>query len=139
MTEPAEVSIVIRRTRKWKTYRVISNPPVSCNLIEKAFVEALKRPWTRSDDGITYDFSDHASPPLGRCELDWGWEEGSATCTDTFIVVEEVKGTSCSVILGPADKRLPFNEPWNISILTFAMRKRSKGTLPSIHYSWEDR
>jgi hypothetical protein len=133
MAEVEEVEIQIRyaRKRKSETYRAMPNRQISCNIVERACVEALKLPWTRADHGITYDFSDHASPPLGRCELDWGWEEGSATLTDTFIVVEEVKRTPCSVILGPTVSRLPFVPPFGHDVYTFAMAIRSKGTVRS--------
>ena len=126
-----EVDIQIRRSRKSIPYRALSSPQMSCNIIERACVEELKQPWTPSDDGINYDFSDHASPPLGRCELDWGWQEGSATVTDTFIVVEEIKETPYRVILGPAVVKLPFAPSWDIDILTVVMSRQSEGAYHS--------
>lgn len=128
MAEFKQVVIQIRREQKSITELALSSPKMSCNIIERACVEKSKQPWTPSDSGINYDFSDHASPPLGRCELDWGWEEGSATVTDTFIVVEEIKGTSCRVILGPTVAKLPLAPPWNTYVLTIAMSRRSRGT-----------
>ena len=55
----------------FRSYPAVSNPQISYNVIERALIEALQWPWTRSDLGITYNFSDHASPPLGQCELNW--------------------------------------------------------------------
>jgi hypothetical protein len=135
MVEFEEVMIQIRRANKWKTHRAFSSRQMSYNVIERTCVEELKLSWTPSDHEINYDFSDHASPPLGQCELDWGWEEGSATITDTFLVVEEVKGTPYSVILGPATDRLPFASAWNIDVFTIVMSRRSKGTvfLSNVH------
>lgn len=58
--------------------------------------------------------------------------------SDTFIVVEEVKGTLCKVILGPAVGRLPFAESWEIGnhVYTYAMSRQTKGTFPSLYQSW---
>jgi hypothetical protein len=132
MAEFKEEMIQIRRSQNFKPHHALSSRQMSCNIIRRACVEKLKQPWTPSVDGINYDFSDYASPPLGRCELDWGWDEGSATLTDTFVVVEEIKGTPYDVILGPAVARLPFEEPWNTNIFTIVMSRRSKGTGNSI-------
>jgi hypothetical protein len=122
---------IVRWPAKVKTYRVLLSPQMPCNIIERAFVEALKRPWTRSDGGINYDFSQHASPPLGRCEITWGWKGATATQSDIFIVVEEVKGTPCKVILGPTVGQLPFAESWEAGshVYTFAMARQTRGNL----------
>lgn len=128
MAEFKQEEIQIRRLRKSIIELALLSPKISCNIIERACVEESKQSWTPSDSGINYDFSDHASPPLGRCELDWGWAEGSATVTDTFIVVEEIKGTSRRVILGPTLAKLPLAPPWNINVLTIVMSRRSRGT-----------
>jgi hypothetical protein len=132
MAEFKEVMIQIRRSRRFIPHQALSSAQMSCNIIKRACVEELRQPWTPSVDGINYDFSDHASPPLGRCKLDWGWDGGSATRTDTFVVVEEIKGTPRGVILGPTDAQLPYAEPWNIDIFTIVMSRRSRGTDNSI-------
>jgi hypothetical protein len=140
MADFKEVEIRITRwPRKAKTCRAMSSQQVSCNIIERAFVEALKRPWTRSDCGIDYDFSQHASPPLGQCEITWGWKGVTATLSGTFIVVEEVKGTPYKVILGPIGGQLPFGESWDVGnhVYTFAMSRQTKGISSSLYQSWQ--
>src|SRR5271154_5532211 len=140
MADFDEVEIRITRwPRKAKTYRAMSSQEVSCNIIERAFVEALKRPWTRSACGGNYDFSQHASPPLGQCEITWGWNGATATLSDTFIVVEEVKVTSCKVILGPTAGQLLFAESWEVGnhVYTYAMSRQTKGTFSSLCQSWQ--
>jgi hypothetical protein len=140
MTDFKEEEIrIIRWPRKPKICRAMSSQQMSCNIIERAFVEALKRPWTRSDCGVNYDFSQHASPPLGQCEITWGWKGATATLSDTFIVVEEVKGTSCKVILGPTAGRLLFAESWEVGnhVYTYAMSRQTKGTFSSLCQSWQ--
>jgi hypothetical protein len=126
MAELEEVEIDIFGPQKYKTYRVVSSRQISCNIIERASFEALQRPWTRSACGINYDFGDYASPPLGRAEVHWGWK-GGATSGDMFIVVEQVKGTSCGIILGSIARQRPVVEPTN-EVYTFTVYIRSKGT-----------
>jgi hypothetical protein len=126
MAELEEVAIDIFGPRTYNTYFVVSSPQISCNIIERAFFEALQRPWTRSAAGINYDFGDYASPPLGRAEVYWGWK-GGATSGDMFIVVEQVKGTSCGIILGSRARQRPVVEPSN-EVYAFAMYIRSRGT-----------
>jgi hypothetical protein len=138
MAELEEVDIEISdAVEDFRPYRAVSNPQISYNIIERALIDALQWPWTRSDFGITYNFSDHASPPLGRCELNWCWKGSAITRPNTFIVVEEVKGTSYGVIIGPAGRQLPFT-PSSNNIFTFTISTRSKGAASSLYYSMED-
>jgi hypothetical protein len=139
MAELEEVDIEISdAVEDFRSYRAVKNPQISYNIVERALVEALQWPWTRSDFGITYNFSDHASPPLGRCELNWCWKGSAITRPNAFIVVEEVKGTSCSVIIGPAGRQLPFT-PSSNNIFTFTIYTRSKGAASPLSYLTEDR
>ena len=132
MTDFKEEEIeIVQGPSKSKTFRAVSSQQISCNLIERACVEELKRPWTHSDQGINYDFSHYASPPLGRCELTWGRIEGSTSRKDTFIIVEEVKETPYSIILGPTASQLLPVPAWNIgnSVLTYVLMRQSAGNL----------
>ena len=114
-----------------RTLRAVSSDRVSCNIIERARLEALRLPWTRSGCGINYDFSDHASAPLGQCSLSWGWKGTSATAWATFVVVEIVKVTSFGVIVGASGRQKPVMLPAN-DIYTFGTYKRSQGTASSL-------
>jgi hypothetical protein len=137
MEESKEVEIEIcDGVEEYKPYLAVSSPSISSNVIERACLEALGRPWTRSNRGISYDFSEYASEPLGHCELNWCWKGGSTTWYSIFVVVEEVKGTTCAVILGPGGRQLPVIPP-SIHVYTFAMRKRNHGALPFLYHSWD--
>ena len=133
MTESKEVEIEISdAVEDFRTIRAVSNPQMSYNIIERAVVEGLQWQWTPSDVEVPFNFSDHASPPLGRCELTWCWKESPITRSDVFVVVQEVKGTSRGVIIGPAGPQLRVVESSD-DILTFTQSTRSKGTMPSKH------
>jgi hypothetical protein len=127
---------------KSKTFHAVSSQQISCNLIERACVEELERPWTRSDQEINYDFSHYASPPLGQCTLTWG-RIGGTSWEDTFIVVEEVKQIPYSIILGPAAGRLPLGPAWNVgnNVYTYVLMRQTAGnlTFPSSFRKLADR
>jgi hypothetical protein len=132
--EEVEIEIVNRGTRKYTTLPALLSQRASCNIIERACLEELRRPWTRCESGITYDFSDHASPPLGQCEFPWSWKGCSATASAVFIVVEKVEGTACRIILGPSARQKPVVPAAN-DALTFTTSKRTKGMLSSLFHS----
>jgi hypothetical protein len=134
-SEEAEIETVNLGTQKYTTLSALLSQGASCNIIERACLEELRRPWTRGESGITYDFSDHASPPLGQCEFRWGWKGCSATASAVFVVVEKIEGTACRIILGPSahQKRV---DPEANDVLTFTTSKRTKGMLSSLFHSW---
>lgn len=133
--EEVEIETVNLGTRKYTTLRALLSQRVSCNIIERACIEELRRPWTRCESGIAYDFSDHASPPLGQCGFQWGWKGCSATASAVFIVVEKIEGTACRIILGPSARQKPVVPAAN-DALTFTTSKRTKGMLSSLFHSW---
>ena len=133
MSDFEGVDIVIGRgPLETKTYRAAMNQQLPCNLIERACIENLKRSWTKADCEITYDIDQHASPPLGRCNLTWGRIMGG-TRKDTFVVVEEIKNTSCSVMLGPAVDLHPPAPSFTIgnNVYTFVLSRQTNGNLSS--------
>jgi hypothetical protein len=134
-SEEAEIEIVNLGTQKYATLRALLSQRASCNIIERACLEELRRPWTRCESGIAYDFSDHASPPLGQCRLQWGWKGCSATASAVFIVVEKIEGTACRIILGPSACQKPV-VPAAYDALTFTTSARTKGMLSSLFHSW---
>src|SRR2546430_12635907 len=127
MAEWEETKIEICAGENLHERRALSGDQISCNIIERACVEALQLPWTRLDHGIDYDFSDYASAPLGYCQLVWAWEKCSATAQGTFIVVEAVNRTSFAVIVGATGRQKPVVYDGN-DVYTFGKQKRSKGT-----------
>jgi hypothetical protein len=133
--EEAEIEIVNLETRQYTTLRALLNQRASCNIIERACLEELRQPWTRCESGIAYDFSDHASPPLGQCGFQWGWKGCSATASAVFIVVEKIEGTACRVILGPSARQKRVDPTAN-DALTFTTSARTKGMLSSLFHSW---
>src|SRR5436853_2040882 len=102
-----EIEVANLGTQKYTTLPASLSQRASCNIIERACLEELGRPWTRCESGLTHDFSDHASPPLGQCSFQWGWKGCSATATAIFIVVEKIEGTTCRIILGPRPGQKP--------------------------------
>lgn len=127
MTDLENVEIEIFDGQKYTKYHAVSSQQVHCNIVERGFLEALQRPWTRSDGGIHYDFSDLASPPQGRCELNWAWKGCSATAWGTFIVVEHVKGTTYGILIGSSDRQKPVVPPSD-DVYTFTTLQRSNGS-----------
>jgi len=134
-SEEADIETVNLGTQKYTTLSALLSQRVSCNIIERACLEELRRPWTRDESGITYDFSDHASPPLGQCEFRWGWKGCSATASTVFVVVEKIEGTACRIILGPTACEKPVVPAAN-DALTFTTSKRIKSMLSSLSHSW---
>ena len=130
-----QIETVNLETRQYITLAALSSQRASCNIIERACLEELRRPWTRCESGIAYDFSDHASPPLGQCRFQWNWKGCSATASDVFIVVEKIEGTACRIILGPSACQKPVVPTAN-DALTYTMSKRTKGMLSSLFHSW---
>jgi hypothetical protein len=133
--EEREIETVNLGTRQYTTLSALLSQRVSCNIIERACLEELRRPWTRCESGITYDFSDHASPPLGQCGFQWSWKGCSATASTVFIVVEKIEGTACRIILGPSAGEKRVVPPAN-DALTITTSKRTKGMLSSLFHSW---
>jgi hypothetical protein len=131
----AEIEIANRETRRYTTLSALLSERVPCNIIERACLEELRRPWTRCESGIAYDFSDYASPPLGRCGFQWSWKGCSATASTVFIVVEKIEGTACRIILGPSASQKPVIPAAN-DALTFTTSKRTKGMLSSLFHSY---
>jgi hypothetical protein len=134
-SEEAEIETVNLGTREYTTLSALLSQRVSCNIIERACLEELRRPWTRGESGITYDFSDHASPPLGQCGFQWSWKGCSATASADFIVVEKIEGTTCRIILSPSAHQKPVVPTAN-DVFTFTTSKRTKGMLSSLFHSW---
>jgi hypothetical protein len=130
----AEIETVNLGTRKYTTLSALLNQRAPCNIIERACLEELQRPWTRCESGIAYDFSDYASPPLGQCGFPWSWKGCSATASTVFIVVEKIEGTACRVILGPSASQKPVIPAPN-DVLTITTSKRTKGMLSSLFHS----
>ena len=106
------------------------SPDVSCNVIEKACLEATQQPWARVDREVEFHFHGHASAPLGMCLLHWSLEGSSTTEYDVFLVVEKVNRNSCNVILGAAGNQMPATRSSD-DIFTFGMKTPSKGTIPN--------
>lgn len=126
-SEEPEIEILRVDTRKFETRRAVLSQNASCNIIERTCLEGLKRSWSRADNGIIYDFSDYASPPLGWCELNWKWKGCSASAWATFVVVEKIEGSTCGIMLGPSGRQKPVIRTSN-DVLTFALRNRANGT-----------
>ena len=136
-SEEVDIEILDIGTRKYKKFSAVIIRRVTCNIIERSCVEALRQPWIRSNGGISYDFGDYASPPLGRCELDMAgsWSGCSTTSPSAFIVVEEVKGTSDGIILAPSVRQGAEVPPASNDIYTVGVRKRTKGKCPFLSCS----
>jgi hypothetical protein len=129
-----DIETVNLGTRMYTTLHALSSQRESPNIIERACLEESGRTWSCRESGITHDFSDHASPPLGQCEFQWSWKGCSATWSDVFIVVEKIEGTACRIILGRSAGQKPVVPPGN-DALTFTTSKRTRGMLSSLFHS----